>query len=144
MGDNGGIPNINANANMGSSYASYVFLFINFVLQFLVLAIGLDMLDMFCSYHLLVNMVSLISMFLAIFYLLFLWIKYHGKLLIFLRIKIPYSRQFTPIGFAASMKPPAFEGTHFKKWRVRAILWFQTMNCYDATKGKPEGDLSAS
>jgi hypothetical protein len=30
MGDNGGIPNVNANANMGSS--SYVFLLINFVL----------------------------------------------------------------------------------------------------------------
>jgi hypothetical protein len=69
MGDNSGIPIVNANANMGSS--SYVFLFINFVLQFLRPAIGLNMLDMFCSFLILINMVSLISMFLAIFYLLF-------------------------------------------------------------------------
>jgi hypothetical protein len=83
MGDNGGIPNVNANANMGFSSALYVFIFINFMLQFLRLAIGLDMLDMLYSYRLLVNVVSLISMFLAIFYLLFSWIKYHDKLLIF-------------------------------------------------------------
>jgi hypothetical protein len=82
MGDNGGIPNVNANANMGSSSAPYVFMFIDFVLQFLALTISLDMLDMLCSYRLLTNMVSLISMFLAIFYLLFSWIKYHNKLLI--------------------------------------------------------------
>jgi hypothetical protein len=83
MGDNGSIPNVNANANMGSSSPLYVFMFIDFVIQFLRLAIGLDMLDMLCSYRLLVNVVSLISMFLAIFYLLFLSIKYHDKLLIF-------------------------------------------------------------
>jgi hypothetical protein len=61
----------------------YVVLIFAFVLQFLRLAIDLDMLDMFCSYRSLVNMVSLISMFSAILCLLFSWIKYHGKLLIF-------------------------------------------------------------
>ena len=25
------------------------------------------------------------------------------------------------------MRPPMFEGIHYKRWRVRAILWFQTM-----------------
>ena len=42
-------------------------------------------------------------------------------------------------------RPPIFEGAHYKKWRVRAVLWFQTMSCYDATLGiplsKPEIDL---
>jgi hypothetical protein len=59
MGDNNGMPNVNTNANIGSSSTPYVplFLFIDLVLQFPVLEIGLDMLDMFCSYHLLVNMV---------------------------------------------------------------------------------------
>jgi hypothetical protein len=71
MGDNGGIPNVNSNANMGFFFVPYVFMFIDFVLQFLGLAIGLDMLDMLCSYRLLINVVNLISMFLAIFYLLF-------------------------------------------------------------------------
>jgi hypothetical protein len=58
MGENNGMPNVNVNANMGSStpYVS-LFLFIDLVLQFPVLEIGLDMLDMFCSYHLLINMV---------------------------------------------------------------------------------------
>jgi hypothetical protein len=77
----------NDNTSGGSASApaptSYVFLIFAFVLQFFGLAIDLDMLDMFCSYHSLVNMVSLISMFLAILYLLFSWIKSSGKLLIF-------------------------------------------------------------
>jgi hypothetical protein len=75
------------NTNGGSASAPaptpYVFLIFACVLQFLGLAIDLDMLDIFCSYHSLVNMVGLISMFLPILCLLFLWIKYHGKLLIF-------------------------------------------------------------
>ena len=25
---------------------------------------------------------------------------------------------------------------------MRAVYWFHTMGCYDATKGKPEGDLN--
>jgi hypothetical protein len=65
----------NDNTNNGSASApaptSYVFLIIAFVLQFLGLAIDLDMLDMFYSSCSLVNMLSLISMFLAIFCLLF-------------------------------------------------------------------------
>jgi hypothetical protein len=75
------------NTNGGSVSAlaptPYVFLIIAFMLQFLGLAIDLDMLDMFCSYRSLVNMVILIFMFLAIFSLLFSWIKYYDKLLIF-------------------------------------------------------------
>jgi hypothetical protein len=55
------------NANDGSASASaptpYVFLIFACVIQFLGLAIDFDMLDMFCSYRSLVNMVSLISMF---------------------------------------------------------------------------------
>jgi hypothetical protein len=77
------------NNNNNGGYASapaptlYVFLIIAFVLQFLRLAIDLDMLDLLCSYCSLLNMVCLISMFLAIFCLLFSWIKYYGKLLNF-------------------------------------------------------------
>jgi hypothetical protein len=74
------------NINGGSASAqapSYIFLIIAFVLQFLGLAIDLDMLDMLCSYRSLVNMIRLISMFLAIFYSLFLLLKYLGKLFMF-------------------------------------------------------------
>ena len=61
---------------------------------------------------------------LVMFYLLFLLIKSFGKLLIFPTIQKPYYRQFTPSGFAACMRPPLFEGIHYKRWRVRAVLWF--------------------
>jgi hypothetical protein len=75
------------NTNDGSASAPaptpYVFLVFACVLQFLGLAIDLDMLDMFCSYQSLVNMVCLISMLSAIFCSLFSWIKFFGKLLIF-------------------------------------------------------------
>jgi hypothetical protein len=55
--------NTNGGSTSTPAPAPYVFLIFTFVLQFLVLAIDLDMLDMFCSYRSLVNMVSLISMF---------------------------------------------------------------------------------
>jgi hypothetical protein len=75
------------NTNGGSASAPaltpYVFLIFAFALQFLGLAIDLDMLDMLCSYRSLVNMVSLVSVLSAVFCSLFSWIKSSGKLLIF-------------------------------------------------------------
>jgi hypothetical protein len=75
------------NTNSGSASAPaptlYVFLIFACLLPFLGLAIGLDMLDMLCSHHSLVNMVCLISMLSAIFCSNFSWIKSFGKLLIF-------------------------------------------------------------
>jgi hypothetical protein len=88
------------NTNGGSASAPaptpYVFLIFACVLQFLRLAIDLDMLDMLCSYRSFVNMVCLISMLSAIFCSLFSWIKSFGKLLIFPTIQKPYAfhRQF--------------------------------------------------
>ena len=87
-------------------------------------------------------MPSLISVFLVMFVLLFISLISLGKLLIYSTIQKPYFRQFTPSGFVASVKPNVFEGTHYKRWRVRAVLWFENMNCYDATLGKPAGDLT--
>jgi hypothetical protein len=40
------------------------------------------------------------------------------------------------------LKPPTFKGVQYKRWRTRAVYWFQITYCYDATKGKPEGDLN--
>ena len=89
------------------------------------------------------RMICFITAILVVLYLVFLLIKSFGKFLIFPTIQKPYYRQFTPSGFAASMRPPMFEGIHYKRWHVRAVLWFQTMSCYDATLGKPEGELDA-
>ena len=89
------------------------------------------------------RMTCFISAILVMLYSVFLLIKSYGKLLIFPTIQKPYYRQFTPSGFAASMKHPMFEGIHYKMWRMRAVLWFQTMSCYDATLGKPEGEQDA-
>jgi hypothetical protein len=83
-------------------------------------------------------------MFLVIFCLLFSWIKYHGKLLIFPTIQKPYGsyRQFYPDGYAASLKPPVFEGVNYKRWCSRTIIWLTTMRCFDASNGKPQRKLT--
>ena len=117
------------------------------LLQFLVLVFALDMLDsisymqlgilsaqdmfsygsymkMLFTFSLSNRMAYFITATLVMFYLVFLLIKSFGKLLIFPTIQKPYYRQFTPSGFAASMRPPMFEGIHYKRWRVRAVLWF--------------------
>ena len=142
MGDN-----VNANAT-ATATTQYVFMFLLFeiLLQFLLLV---SVLDMFCStslehmlFSLLDCMTCFISIIIVMFYLLFPWIKSYGKLLIFPTIQKPYFRQFTPSGFAASMKTPPFEGVNYKRWRTRAVLWFQTMSCYNAIQGKPEGELT--
>jgi hypothetical protein len=75
--------NINGGSASAPAPTPYVFLTFTCVLQFLGLAIDLDMLDMLCSYRSLANVVCLISMFSAIFCSLFSWIKSSGKLLIF-------------------------------------------------------------
>src|SRR6266542_1148271 len=77
-------------------------------------------------------------------YLLFSWIKSHGKLLIFSTIQKPDYRQFSPIGFAAALRPPPFEGVHYKRWRTRVILWLTTMRCFEVSRGKPEGELTSA
>ena len=71
------------------------------------------------------RMTCFISSILVMLYLVFLLIKSFGKLLIFPTIQKPYYRQFTPSGFAASIRPPMFEGIHYKRWRVRAVYGFR-------------------
>ena len=61
------------------------------------------------------RMTCFITAILVMFYLVFLLIKSFGKLLVFPTIQKPYYRQFTSNGFAASMRPPMFEGIHYKR-----------------------------
>ena len=64
-------------------------------------------------------------------------------MLIFPKIQKTDYRQLNSTGVAAATRPPPFDGMHYKRWRKRAVLWFENLNCYSATLGKPEGDLSA-
>jgi hypothetical protein len=40
--------------------------------------------------------------------------------------------------FAAALKPNAFDGSNYKQWRDRMILWLTAMNIIHVTKGKTE------
>ena len=135
-----------------ASTAAVPYVFFSFLLevllQFLVLVFALDMLDsisymqlailsaldvfsyssymkMLFTFPLSNHMACFITTTLVMLYLVFLLIKSFGKLLIFPTIQKPYYRQFTPSGFAASMRPPMFEGIHYKRWRLRAVLLFK-------------------
>jgi hypothetical protein len=33
-------------------------------------------------------------------------------------------------GFAGSLTPKKFSGTHFKGWQIKAKLWLQPMNVF--------------
>jgi hypothetical protein len=134
--------NINGGSASALALTPYVFLIIAFVLQFLGLAINLDMLDMFCLYRILVNIVNFdFHVFSHI--LLTVFMEYHGKLVIFPTIQKPYAfyRQFYHVGYATSLQPPAFEGVNYKRWRARTIIWLTTMRCFYASKGKPQRKL---
>jgi len=122
------------------------FLF-RFLLEFLVLAFVVDVIGLSCSNAicpstLLVCMISLITIYLIMLYQLFIRIKSYGSLLIYSTIQKPDYRQANSSGLAAATRPPPFDGMHYKRWRTRAVLWFQNLNCYSATLGKPEGELT--
>jgi hypothetical protein len=80
--------NLNTNANPPAAlYAICSYLF-QFLLQFLVLAFGIDVislsvLDLICSSILLVCIITLIPAIIIMFYYWLFWIKSHGKLLIY-------------------------------------------------------------
>jgi hypothetical protein len=46
--------------------------------------------------------------------------------------------QFSVRGFAAALKPEPFNGTFYRRWHARMILWLSAMNCYHTAQGKPE------
>ena len=36
------------------------------------------------------------------------------------------------------MKPNDFDGTNYKTWCAKMVLWLTAMNCYHAAQGKPK------
>ena len=79
-----------------------------------------------------------ISMFIVITTCVLFWIKLIMKMPKYLTIQKPDVRQFSVSGFAAALKPNAFDGAFYKRWRAQMIMWLTTMNCYQAANGKPE------
>jgi hypothetical protein len=57
----------------------------------------------------------------------FLWIKLNMNLPNFLTFQKRDNRQFSSVGFAGLLKPTPFEGTHYKRWRQKTILWLSSM-----------------
>ncbi|EEC66492.1 hypothetical protein OsI_32588 [Oryza sativa Indica Group] len=54
---------------------------------------------------------------------------------IFLTIQKP-NRSFSVVGFAAALKPHAFDGSNYKRWKTRALLWLTAMQCFYVSRGK--------
>jgi hypothetical protein len=48
-------------------------------------------------------------------------------------------RQFSIVGFVSMLKPNAYEGTHYKRWQQRCILWLTSMHCYFVTEPRAVG-----
>jgi hypothetical protein len=60
----------------------------------------------------------------------------------FLTIQKYDVRHFSVSGFAAALKPSEpFDGTFYKRWRSKIIMWLTVMNCYNTAQGKPEHSL---
>nr|ABA97585.1 retrotransposon protein, putative, Ty1-copia subclass [Oryza sativa Japonica Group] len=48
---------------------------------------------------------------------------------------------FSVVGFAASLKPHAFDGSSYKRWKARALLWLMVMHCFFVSRDKPSEPL---
>jgi hypothetical protein len=50
-----------------------------------------------------------------------------------------YDRKFSVVGFVSMLKPNVFEGTHYKRWQQRCILWLTSMHCYFVAEPRAVG-----
>jgi len=66
------------------------------------------------------------------------WIKLLLKMSNYLTIQ-KRDRQFLAVGFADMLKPDVFEGTHYKRWWQKCILWLTAMHCYFVVEPRSAG-----
>jgi hypothetical protein len=53
--------------------------------------------------------------------------------------KKPDIRHFSVSGFVVVLKPSEpFDGTFYKRWHSKMIMWLTAMNCYHSAEGKPK------
>jgi hypothetical protein len=50
-----------------------------------------------------------------------------------------HDRKFSVVGFAGLLKPNVFDGTYYKRWRQRCILWLTAMHGYFVAKPRAVG-----
>ncbi|XP_066167044.1 uncharacterized protein [Oryza sativa Japonica Group] len=72
----------------------------------------------------------------VMFIVLIFWIKICRIITKFPTIQ-KLDRSFLVVSFAASLKPHAFDGSNYKKWKARALLWLTVMQCFFVSRGKP-------
>jgi hypothetical protein len=75
--------------------------------------------------------------FTLLFIALFLWIKINMKMPYCSTIQKRNFRPFSSVGFAGMLKPTPFEGTHYKRWREKALLWLSAMRCGHVLNEQP-------
>ena len=66
------------------------------------------------------------------------WIKLLLKMPNYLTIQ-KHDRQFSVVGFTGMLKPNVFEGTHYKMWQQKCILWLTAMQCYFVAEPRAVG-----
>ena len=79
----------------------------------------------------------LIHDFTLLFVALFLWIKINMKMPYLSTFQKRNFRPFSSVGFAGMLKPTPFEGTHYKRWREKALLWLSAMRCGHVLNEQP-------
>jgi hypothetical protein len=127
MGDNVNA-NLNANTNANARVAPYVILLFHFwiLLEFIVIgldAICVSCLDVICSSVLLVCTTSLIYV-LSTYFIYCLFVLNHMvNFSYFQQTKNDY-RQMNPPGFTVAVRPPPFDGMHYKRWRMSILSIF--------------------
>ena len=83
--------------------------------------------------------VSTISLIYAMKLIIAFGIKIYQKLPIFLTIQKPdLVNRLSVSSFAATIKPPPFDGSNYKHWRERLILWLTALRMMHVKEGKPE------
>jgi hypothetical protein len=75
----------------------------------------------------------------SMIYLMDFGIKIYHKMPKILTIqKLDCYDRLSVTSFTVALKPNAFDGSNYKWWRDRMILWLTAMNIIHVTKGKPE------
>ena len=66
-------------------------------------------------------------------------IKIYQKMPRFLIIQKPdLVNRLSVSSFAATIKPPPFDGSNYKSWQERLILWLTMLKVMHIKEGKPE------